>query len=128
MPSLQEGGGQSGHPGAPQSTPVSSPFWMPSPQLGGGQGYSQLPPQSMPSSSPFMIPSSQVGGQKSGQGKPQSMPVSMTSRNSTPLCPTPTSGRLKSASVKFRSRTQCAFWIPSSQVAHGSQSGPPQSI
>jgi hypothetical protein len=43
----------------PQSTPVSSPFWIPSSQV--GHAAQSGPPQSTPVSLPFWIPSSQVG-------------------------------------------------------------------
>ncbi len=44
---------QGSHRDPPQSTPVSSPFFIPSSQVAHG---AQLPPQSTPVSSPSLIP------------------------------------------------------------------------
>jgi hypothetical protein len=55
----------------PQSTPVSSPFWVPSAHVGHAE---HEPPQSTPVSSPFWVPSAHVGHAE--HEPPQSTPVS----------------------------------------------------
>ena len=61
---------------APQSTPVSSPFWKRSEQVGTRTQAVQDPLQSTPYSSPFWTPSEQLGGVQEVQEPPQSTPVS----------------------------------------------------